>query len=49
MEAGELAVTNLGDVGKKAIFIDNNFKDIVSKIRTLKDQKGDPFVKIDCT
>lgn len=49
MEAGELAITNLGDVGKKAIFIDNNFKDIVSKIRTLKDQKGEPFVKIDCT
>lgn len=49
MEAGELAIANLGDVGKKAIFIDNNFKDIVSKIRTLKDQKGEPFVKIDCT
>lgn len=49
MEAGELAIANLGDVGKKAIFIDNNFKDIVSRIRTLKDQKGEPFVKIDCS
>lgn len=49
MEAGELAIAELGDVGKKAIFIDNNFKDIVSKIKGLKDQKGEPFVKIDCS
>lgn len=48
LEAGELAVKDLGDIGKKAIFIDNNFKDIVAKIKEFKNDKGESLIKIEC-
>lgn len=48
LEAGELAVKDMGDIGKKAIFIDNNFKDIVAKIKEFKNDKGESLIKIEC-
>lgn len=48
LEVAEQVVKEMGEVGKKAIFIDNNFKEIIAKIKEFKNDKGEPLIKINC-
>lgn len=46
--AAEKAAKEHGVAGEKAIFIDNNFSDIVGKLKKIKDANGQPILKVKC-
>ena len=43
----EVAKEN-GDVGDKAFFVQDNFREIVNRMKIIKDETGNSILKIEC-